>query len=188
MLLRSLFGKNEDGIEMDDKEAVLWRKMTWNVLNCVQGGGFYFVTRETPPPFEDVQFGKFYEVAVRDQGNESYKVLLGKYHYPGDVGETLVLQLNQPVMRDCPNTHVMLTARCNVGRIISTDSLAIWDSLVSRGVASLTSEEKLNILNSLCGAYVDVPATQNLFEQRAQEGKAVFWMRVRPVDLLNIPG
>lgn len=186
----SPFGnKPEDGIGKVDETDVLWQEMTWNALRCVQSSGFYFETQETPPPFRDVQFGRFYEVTVRDSGKEYYEVLLSKYHYPGDVGETLVLQLSQPVMRGRSNIHVNLTVRNNVGKInFSPDFLVIRDSFVSKGVASLTSEEKLNILKTLCGAYVDVPATQELFEQRAQEGRAVFWMKDRPVGLLDIPG
>lgn len=187
-ILGSLKQRFENSIE-EVNEDNLWQKMTWNVLRCVQDGGFCFEIQETQSPFSDVQFGTFYEVAVRDQDKEYYEVLLSRYHYPGDVGETLGLHLNQPITRDGSNIHVDLSVRSNVNKIkFSPDFLVVRNSYVSNGCVGLTSEEKLNLLKVLCRAYVDVSATRRLFNQRTKEGRRVSWIKGAPVGLLDIPG
>ena len=177
---QALARKTETGIGPIDEEK-LWVNMAKQMIVCVKSGGFYYQIEETPPPFLDVLFGTHCEVAVTDEERNCYEVGLSSFHYPGDRGESQVLQVKQKGYA----SHIFVTVafRSNVSTIrLSQDSSVRNHKWISSYPRKLDLSEQLQLLSKLGMVTVDETKTLELFNERRQrDGRSVVWIRDMPL-------
>lgn len=165
-----------------DKEK-LWFDVAKRVVTCMKDSGFHYEIEETPPPFRDVNFGVFCQVAVVDKTGVSYEATLQSFHYPGDKGESQIMQICHKEYYS--HTFVTVKFRSNENMIrLSPDSTVEKHRWISSYPRELDLSEKLQLLGKLSGVIVDEKKTLELFNERRQRGRSVAWIRNRNVPLL----
>lgn len=158
-------------------EERLWIDVVKRMVVCMRSNGFYYEIEETPPPFVDVNFGVFCEVAVADETGTSYKAALQSFHYPGDKGESQILQISQE--GDNSHTFVTVSFRSNVNAIRLTPDSAVRKSRrISSYPRKLDPSGELQLLGKLGRVIVDERMTLALFEKRQKDGRSVAWINM----------
>lgn len=172
--------ETETAVGLVDEER-LWVDMAKQMIACMKNGGFSYQIEETPPPFQDVQFGTHCEVVVRDEEENCYGVALSSFHYPGDRGESQILHVKQ--RRDKNNASVMVGFRSNVNMIgLSPDFAVRKDRRIGSYPRELDFGEGLQLLGKLGRVTVDERKTLELFNERRQRDyRSVTWIRDVPL-------
>jgi hypothetical protein len=188
--IRRVFGENSKVLTRGTEASVdsvneerLWIGVAKRVVTCMKSNGFYYETKETPPPFVDVDFGVFCEVALVDKTGASWEATLQSFHYPGDKGETQIMQIGHKEYNSL--TFVTVEFRSNENMIrLSPDSTVRKQRWISSHPRELDLSEKLQLLGKLSRVKVDERKTLELFEGRQKDGRFVRWIRDKDIQLL----
>ena len=151
------------------------------VAACMKSNGFYYEIEETPPPFADVMFGIFYEVALVDETGVGYEAGLTSFHYPGDEGETQIMQIRR--RGDNSHTFVKVTFRSDLDTIrLTPDSEVTKWREISNYPNKLDLNGELHLLSKLSRVVVDEKKTLELFNERVnKDHRSVAWIRDMPL-------
>lgn len=186
--IRRAFGGNDKAVIREIETIVgpvneekLWVDMVKQMITCMKNGGFSYQIEETPPPFQDLQFGTHCEVVVRDEEENCYEVALSSFHYPGDRGESQILHVKQG--GDKSNVSVWVGFRSNVSMIgLSPDFAVRKDRWISGYPRKLDFSEELQQLGKLGRVTVDKRKTLELLNERRQRDcRSVAWIRDVPL-------
>ena len=182
---KALTREAEKSIGPVDKEK-LWVNAVNQVLACIKTNGFYFEIEETPPPFMDVMFGVFCEVALVDEIGVGYEVGLMSFHYPGDKRESQIMQIKHKGYMS--HTFVTVRFRSNLNLIrLTPDSEVKKSRWISNYPNKLDLNEEIDLLSRLSRAIVDEERTLELFNEKANRSwspRSVAWIK----DMLSPPG
>ena len=173
---KALASTSEASVGPVNKEK-LWLDVTKRMVTCIKDGGFYFETKETPPPFKDVMIGVFCRVAVVDKTGVNYEAGLQSYHYPGDNGESQCMQISHTELLS--HVFVTITFRSNNNIIrLSPASEVKKHRSISSYPKKLDSNEETQLLNKLSEVIIDEKGTLELFNEQGETwGRSVMWIR-----------
>ena len=126
---------------------------------------------------------------MRDETGDGYEVGLVRFHWPGDKGESQLLQVSQIGYRSHTFVTVQFRSDVNVIRL-SPDSAVKRSKWISSSI-ELDSRGELDLLSRLSRVVIDEHRTLELFdERREKDGRSVAWIRDMPLlpDILGQDG